>query len=137
MTTTVEWNPSLVRSGIIARKIGIYPMWLKDGSKIATTLLHVLDNHVIKYYQPDEYNSPRKRNTLVKNKKGCLLLGAEGTDPSLLTKEYCGLFKNSGVLPKKILAKFFVSPQSALPPGTPLNVLHFKVGDYVDVRGKT
>lgn len=112
-------------------------MWLKDGSKILTTLLQVLDNHVIKYYLPDEYDSPRKRYSLVKNKKGCLLLGAEGTDPSLLTKEYCGLFKNSGVLPKKILARFFVSPESALPPGTPLNVLHFKVGDYVDVRGKT
>lgn len=65
------------------------------------------------------------------------MVGAESTDPSMLTKEYCGLFKDSGVMPKKILARFIISPSSALQPGTPLNVNHYRVGDHVDVRGKT
>lgn len=122
---------------MIARKIGIYPLWLKNGKKISTTLLQILDNHVIKYYSPEEFNPPRKRVEKVYNKKGVLLLGAEGADPSIFTKEYCGIFKNSGVIPKKFLARFFVSPDAALPPGTLLSALHFRVGNYVDVRGLT
>ncbi|XP_017786036.1 PREDICTED: 39S ribosomal protein L3, mitochondrial [Nicrophorus vespilloides] len=132
-----EWQPTFKRTGVIARKIGIYPIWMKDGTKMTTTLLQVLDNHVIKYYTPEEYENSQPNKTRVMKKKGCLLLGAEGTDPSLLTKEYCGLFKNSGVIPKKFLARFFVSPDAALPPGTPINALHFQVGNFVDVRGKT
>lgn len=66
-----------------------------------------------------------------------MLLGAEVTDPTTLTKEYCGLFKDSGVLPKKHLARFFVSPDAVLPLGTLVNVMHFQVGNVVDIRGKT
>jgi large subunit ribosomal protein L3 len=53
------------------------------------------------------------------------------------TKEYCGLFKDSGVMPTKILGRFLISPEAAIQPGTPLHASHFKVGGYVDVRGKT
>ncbi|RZC39843.1 39S ribosomal protein L3, mitochondrial [Asbolus verrucosus] len=133
----VIWRPNLQRTGLIARKIGIYPLWLKNGKKISTTLLQVLDNHVIKYYPPETYDPPRKRVGKIYNKKGCLLLGAEGADPSTFTREYCGIFKNSGVIPKKTLARFFVSPDAALPPGTLLTALHFQVGNFVDVRGLT
>lgn len=76
-------------------------------------------------------------NSRCLHKFGCLLIGAESTDPRKLTKEYCGLFKDSGVMPKQILSRFIVSPSAKLPVGTPLNVTHFRVGDYVDVRGKT
>lgn len=104
---------------------------------IVMIISQVLDNHVIKYYSPDEYDSPRPRVQPPKYKLGCLLLGAEATDPSLLTKEYCGLFKDSGVIPKKILGRFFVSPEAALPVGSLITANHFRVGDTVDVRGKT
>lgn len=40
-------------------------------------------------------------------------------------------------MPKKLLARFHVSPEAALQPGTPLFATHFKVGQYVDIRGKT
>ncbi|EFA04077.1 large ribosomal subunit protein uL3m [Tribolium castaneum] len=133
----VVWRPGLQRTGVIARKIGIYPMWLKNGKKISTTLLQVLDNQVIKYYTPESYNPPRPRAGRVSNRKGCLLLGAEQGDPSEFTREYCGIFKDSGVIPKKTLARFFVSPDAALPPGTSISALHFCVGNYVDVRGLT
>lgn len=36
-----EWSPVLRRTGVIARKIGVYPLWLKNGKKISTTLLQV------------------------------------------------------------------------------------------------
>ena len=40
-------------------------------------------------------------------------------------------------MPKKQLGRFIISPEAAIQPGTPLFASHFKVGDYVDVRGKT
>lgn len=39
---TIEWTPGMQRTGVIARKIGIYPLWLKNGKKISTTLLQVM-----------------------------------------------------------------------------------------------
>lgn len=91
----------------------------------------------MKYIPPEEYFPTQKPNTKCPNKFGCLLVGAESTDPTKLTKEYCGLFKDTGVMPKKYLSRFLVSPSAALPPGTPLLASHFRVGDYLDVRGKT
>lgn len=145
------------RTGVIARKIGVYPLWLKNGEKITTTLLQasvfllftlknsfnnayyikVLDNHVVKYYSPEEYEPVKQLRPKVFKKKACLLIGAEIGDPTNFTKEYCGLFKQSGVLPTKWLARFFVSPDAVLPLGTTISVRHFQVGNYVDVRGKT
>ncbi|XP_052849551.1 39S ribosomal protein L3, mitochondrial [Drosophila gunungcola] len=132
-----SWNPGLRRCGLIARKIGQYPLWLKNGERIRTTLLQIADNHVIKYIPPEEYlpaQTPKVHNL---SKRGCILVGAETTNPVLLTKEYSGIFRDSGVVPKKNLARFIVSPEAKIEPGTPLNVNHFGVGDFVDVRGKT
>lgn len=39
-----EWNPLTRRVGLIARKIGNYPLWSKDGKKLQTTLLQVKCN---------------------------------------------------------------------------------------------
>lgn len=131
------WTAQTRRCGVIARKIGQYPLWKRDGTKIRTTLLQIVDNHVVKYTPPEEWRPAHVPKHKQLGKFGCVLVGAESTDPSLLTKEYCGLFKDSGVMPKRILSRFVVSPESELAAGTPLDVGHFRVGDYVDVRGKT
>lgn len=133
----VEWNKGLRRTGVIARKIGVYPLWTKAGKKITTTLLQIVDNHVIKYTPPGEFTPAMRSKVANISKWGCLLVGALSTDPSHLTKEYCGLFANSGVMPKAVLHRFLISPEAALPAGTPLTVSHFRVGDVVDVRGNT
>jgi large subunit ribosomal protein L3 len=127
----------MARTGVIARKLGHFPLWLKTGKRIDTTVLQVADNHVIKYYPPAQFD-PTYRKPLKKyDRFGCLLIGSEAIDPNRLTATYMGLFKGSGVMPKKNLSRFIISPQAALLPGTPLNVTHFRVGDHVDVRGKT
>lgn len=36
-----QWFPGIRRTSTIARKIGVQPMWLKDGTRIMTTMLHV------------------------------------------------------------------------------------------------
>lgn len=132
-----DWTPKFRRTGVLGRKIGQYPLWLKNGERIDTTLLQVIDNHVIKYIPPEEFNPLIKPRIQKLKQYGCLVVGSESIDPSTLTKDYCGLFRDSGVMPKKNLGRFVVSPEARLLPGTPLNVTHFKVGDYVDVKGRT
>ncbi|XP_058063625.1 large ribosomal subunit protein uL3-like [Anopheles bellator] len=134
-----HWSPGLKRTGVIAKKIGQYPLWTRNGTKVRTTLLQIIDNEVIKYIPPEQYQpaqEPRHRR-LWRKPYGCLLVGAENADLSLFSKEYAGLFQHSGVLPKKHLCRFIVSPEAQLPPATPLTVDHFNIGEYVDVRGKT
>ncbi|CAH0726103.1 unnamed protein product, partial [Brenthis ino] len=135
----VQWDPKTRRVGLIARKIGNYPLWSKDGKKFQTTLLQVVDNHVIKYIPPEEFKPMKttKHSWREKPRLGCLLVGSETVDPSTVTKEYSGLFNSVGMLPKKHLCRFIVSPHAQLPTGTPLFATHFRVGDYVDVRAKT
>ncbi|XKL67562.1 hypothetical protein PGB90_003053 [Kerria lacca] len=134
-----KWNIKSQRCGLIGRKIGIYPMWTKTGERIVTTLIQIVDNHVIKYIPPEEFDPIRKpyNNIGSKKKLGCLLVGAESTDPQKFTKEYCGLFFKQGLMPKNKLGRFLISPEAVIQPGTPLYVNHFRVGQYVDVRGQT
>jgi len=136
---SIQWNPKLQRTGLIARKLGNYPMWLNNGKSVLTTLLQVIDNHVIKYISPDDFDPPRKPYSCPNHKKplGCLLVGAESADPQYFTKQYCGLFYREGMMPKKFLGRFMISPEAALQPGTPLLASHFQPGNFIDIRGKT
>ncbi|KAL0273529.1 UNVERIFIED_CONTAM: hypothetical protein PYX00_006163 [Menopon gallinae] len=135
-----EWFPNCVRSGLIGIKIGMLPQWLKNGELIWTTLLQVVENQVIKYIPPGKYNDLRpyaKKYRFWTKGLGDLVVGAINSNPLTLTKEYCNLFAGSGVPPKSILTKFPIHPEAIIQPGTPLYAAHFKVGDYVDVTGKT
>lgn len=125
------------RCGVLARKIGVVPLWHTNGKKVMTTMLHIEDNHVIKYTPPEDVKPNRQPNIKNLKKFGCLVIGATSADPFNFTKEYCGLFKDSGVMPKRHLGRFYVTPEARLLPGTPLNVTHFRLGDFVDVSGTT
>lgn len=37
-----QWDQRLRRCGAIARKIGVVPLWKKDGSRIMTTMVQVI-----------------------------------------------------------------------------------------------
>ncbi|XP_012234007.1 large ribosomal subunit protein uL3m [Linepithema humile] len=134
-----EWKPNMKRTGLIAKKIGIYPLWLKNGKKVTSTLLQIVDNEVVKYIPPEKFNPviSSKPAIQIKNRLGCLVVGAENINPQLVTKEYYGIFNDTGVMPKRILRRFMISPEAALQPGTPLFAAHFKIGDVVDIRAKT
>lgn len=133
----VEWTPRCKRTGLIGKKIGVSPLWLKDGKKILTTVIQILDNHVIKYVPPEKNNPMQKIHLHDYSKHGMLYIGSGNVDPNKLTANYAGLFENAGVMPKMNLNRFAVTPEGALLPGTELSVMHFRVGDHVDVRGKT
>ncbi len=68
--------------------------------------------------------------------RGCLVIGALSADPSKFTKDYCGLFTESGLMPKKKLIRCPVSENALIQPGTPLVAGHFQVGQYIDIIGR-
>ncbi|KAK4336931.1 hypothetical protein RND71_043973 [Anisodus tanguticus] len=117
---------------------GVIPAWLKSGKKITTTLLQVNDNHVINCQDIEE----TRINTIFQNRwrthnLATIVVGAESGDVTKYTSEYCGLFSKAGVQPKQKLSKFVITEDAMLPPGTPLNAMHFQIGQHVDVFGKT
>jgi len=143
------WDSYTRRPGVLAVKIGVQPLWLKDGRQIVTTLLHVQDNHVVKYTSRSKYDDSylaekqRVANFLgPTNRKaakitGFVTVGAVSTDPQKYTKDYCGLFTDSGTMPKRYLARFPVTENGVIQPGTPLTAAHFTPGQYVDLFGRT
>jgi len=144
-----SWEPWTRRCGVLGVKIGVQPLWLKSGKMIMTTLLHVTDNHVVKFipkseylnsyvglkYQQASYLQPAKRK--LENIAGMLVVGSHSTDPQKYTKDYCGLFTDSGLMPKRHLARFPVTENAMIQPGTPLTASHFTVGQWVDIFGRT
>lgn len=47
-----EWDPKTKRSGVIARNIGMYHMWQKDGTKVKCTLLQVYTLYSYSFQNP-------------------------------------------------------------------------------------
>lgn len=133
-----EFTTESRRIGMIGKKIGILPYWTKQGIRGLTTVIHFPDNHVIKSYSAEEY----AQNVIHQQRwrsdgSACVVVGAESMDPQETSAAYAGLFKEAGLLPKRRLTTMFVTDDARLLPGTPLSVSHFRVGDMVDVFGKT
>ena len=51
-----EWKEGELtkRTGVIGRKIGLCPLWLKNGRKVMTTMVQIEDNHVVRYDPPEK-----------------------------------------------------------------------------------
>lgn len=144
--TWEEFGVKTRRIGILGRKIGVVPMWFANGKRVSATMLHIEDNHVIKYIPPEDFaktvvaqrrSIPRITSKEKGIDKGSLVVGALSTDPQKFTKDYCGLFTNCAVMPKKLLVRFPVSDNALVQPGTPLNAGHFQPGQFIDVIAKT
>jgi len=143
------WQIGSRRPGLLAIKIGVQPLWLADGRQVLTTMLHVQDNHAIKYTSRADYERSylgEKRQSPVytgpgdkkaSNIVGFVTVGAQSTDPQRYTKDYCGLFTESGLMPKRHLARFPVTENAVIQPGTPMTAAHFTPGQFVDVYGRT
>jgi len=113
-------------------------------------MFQILDCHVINYTSPekwDEQFSYHKFSRIsgralrkLQEKRGIFgvqTVGALSCDPQRFSKEYSGLFTNAGLLPKRKLTRYFVTPNAAIKPGTELTAKHFRVGDHVVVEGRT
>ncbi len=114
-----------MRSGIIARKLGMTRVFNEAGNHVPVTVLKLDDVKVVavRNDEKDGYTA--------------LQLGAGIAKAKNVSKPMRGHFAKANVLPKSKLAEFRVSGDALLDVGESLAASHFVVGQKVDVVGTT
>ena len=112
-----------MRTGLIAKKLGMSRIFDVDGTHVPVTVLQVdgLEVVAVKTQEKDGYTSVQLGCGAIKSKN--------------LSKPLKGYFAKANIEPKKKLAEFRVSEDCLLSVGDKLSVEHFVPGQYVDVCG--
>ena len=110
-----------MRTGLIAKKLGMSRIFEADGTHVPVTVLSVEGLQVVgvKTTEKDGYNAVQLGTGAIKAKN--------------VKKPQKGYFAKANVEPKKKLAEFRVSEDCLLSVGAELSVEHFVAGQYVDV----
>ena len=112
----------MLRTGLIATKIGNSSFYMDDGTNTHVTVLKVDECIVanIKTIEKDGYNAVQL--TSIDTNK----------DISNINKPQRKIFSSIKIKPKKVLKEFKVDTENILEVGTKLNVNHFKVNQFID-----
>ena len=112
----------MLRSGLIATKMGNSSYFRNDGTNTHVTILKVDECIVskIKTTEKDGYNAVQIAS--IETEK----------DISHVNKPQRKLFSSIKIKPKKILKEFRVDEDNILDVGTKLNADHFKVDQFID-----
>jgi large subunit ribosomal protein L3 len=114
-----------MRSGIIAKKLGMSRVFTEAGDHVPVTVLQVEGCQVVAH------------RTQEKNGYTALQLGVGKAKVKNVSKAERGRFAVARVEPKMRLAEFRVAEDKMLPVGAEITADHFAVGQYVDVTGVT
>ncbi len=114
-----------MRTGLIAKKLGMSRIFRDDGTDVPVTVLHV-DNCQVVAQRGQE-------------KEGyvALQLGVGHAKVSRTTQPMRGHFAKAEVEPKQKLVEFRVTPDAVIEVGAELTADHFVAGQHVDVVGVT
>lgn len=114
-----------MRTGLIAKKLGMSRIFEADGTHVPVTVLSVEGLQVVsvKTAEKDGYNAVQLGTGAIKAKN--------------VKKPQKGYFAKANVAPKKKLSEFRVSEDCLLNVGAELSVEHFVAGQYVDVCAKS
>ncbi|GAN67383.1 50S ribosomal protein L3 [Acetobacter orleanensis] len=112
-----------MRTGLIAKKLGMSRLFKEDGTHVPVTVLHVDSVQVVDVRTPD-----RDGYTAVQ-------LGMGKAKVKNVSKPNRGHFARTKVEPKKKLVEFRVADDATLEIGASLSAAHFVVGQKVDVTG--
>ena len=114
-----------MRSGIIAKKLGMSRVFTDAGDHVPVTVLQVEGCQVVAH------------RTQEKNGYTALQLGIGKAKVKNVSKAERGRFAVAHVEPKLRLAEFRVAEDKMIPVGAEITADHFTVGQYVDVTGVT
>jgi len=112
-----------MRTGLIAKKLGMTRVFKEDGTHVPVTVLHLDNVQVV-----DARTNERDGYTAVQ-------LGIGNAKVKNVSKPNRGHFARTKVEPKKNLVEFRVADDAVLEPGATLTAAHFVVGQKVDVTG--
>jgi large subunit ribosomal protein L3 len=112
-----------MRTGLIARKLGMSRVFTDEGNHLAVTVLRVDNCQVV------------AQRTQDKDGYIALQLGVGAAKVKNVTKPQRGHFAVAKVEPKAKLAEFRVSEDALVAVGSEITAAHFVPGQYVDVTG--
>ena len=114
-----------MRSGIIARKVGMTRLFMEDGKQIPVTVLQLDNLQVV------------AQRTAEKDGYTAVQLGAGNAKVKRVSKAMRGHFATAKVAPKRKIAEFRVAPENLIEVGSEISAEHFVEGQKVDVSGTT
>ena len=114
-----------MRTGLIARKLGMTRLFAEDGRHIPVTVLKVENCQVV------------AQRTVEKDGYSAVQLGIGAPKVKNMTKAMRGHFAKAKVEPKARLGEFRVDADHLQEVGAEITVDHFIPGQFVDVSGTT
>ena len=112
-----------MRSGVIAKKLGMTRLFLEDGRQVPVTVLQLDNLQVVAQRTAD-----RDGYTAVQ-------LGAGSAKAKNTTAAQRGHFAKANVAPKRKVAEFRVSADNLIDVGAEITADHYLAGQFVDVAG--
>ena len=112
-----------MRSGVIAKKVGMTRIFTDDGMQVPVTVLHMDNVQVV-----STRTNPKDGYTAVQ-------LGAGSAKVKNVSKAARGHFSIAKVEPKQKMAEFRVSEENLIEIGEEITVGHYLAGQYVDIAG--
>ncbi|WP_136439842.1 50S ribosomal protein L3 [Pacificoceanicola onchidii] len=115
----------MLRSGVIAKKIGMTRLFMEDGKQIPVTVLQLDKLQVVSQRTNDQHGYT------------AVQLGAGTAKAKNTSKAMRGHFAAAKVEPKRKVAEFRVDEEALIAVGEELSADHYFEGQYVDVAGTT
>jgi len=113
----------MLRSGIIAKKVGMTRLFMEDGKQIPVTVLSLENLQVV------------AQRTAETNGYTAVQLGAGAAKVKRTSQAMRGHFAAAKVEPKRKVAEFRVAPENMINVGEEITANHYFEGQYVDVSG--
>ena len=112
-----------MRSGVIAKKLGMTRLFMEDGKQVPVTVLQMDNVQVV------------AQRTSEKDGYTAVQLGAGAAKAKNVSKPMRGHFAAAKVEPKRKLTEFRVAPENMIDVGEELTADHYFAGQFVDVAG--
>ena len=113
----------MLRSGVIAKKVGMTRLFMEDGKQIPVTVLQLDNLQVV------------AQRTADKDGYTAVQLGAGSAKAKRTSKAVRGHFATAKVEPKRKVAEFRVAPENLIGVGEEITADHYLAGQFVDVSG--
>ena len=113
----------MLRSGVIAKKVGMTRIFQEDGKQVPVTVLQLDKLQVVAKRTPEQHGY------------SAVQLGAGSAKAKRTSKAMRGHFAAAKVEPKRKIAEFRVDPENLIEVGEEITANHYFEGQFVDVTG--
>ena len=113
----------MLRSGVIAKKVGMTRVFQEDGRQVPVTVLQLDGLQVVAQRTPDQHGY------------SAVQLGAGTAKAKRTSAAMRGHFAAAKVEPKRKIAEFRVAPENLIAVGEEITADHYFEGQFVDVSG--